>query len=1193
TSGAGVILSNTRNLVLKDITIDVSSSVNPCIVFTDACTNIVVRDCRLLAADTITVNSLSAPVYKGTRTGIVDSLFFINNLLDGGYTGFSFCGGFDHASEWGSNIVFDSNTISNSYYYGLYAEYTDFVSCASNTILSRRANTGVNWYGIQIYNSKGSLIGNRIMQRSNTITSPYGIYSSMHNLNYPDMPFRNRALIANNEIILNTTTTYSGIYVTNSRSEIINNSICISGTGISRGIYLDNAKTTKNDMVIKNNNIAMIGAYASYPVYFSDTGNLALYNIDYNNYYASQSIGYYGKQITNMLSWRDLIPTDKHSIKILPSFIDTVSLELASYSGFACPVYPSVTTDIKGSNRNAITVTGAYNGVGDFPLVLDLGIKKIICDTVVVYPQVIPLKIEIQNEGFHLLVDSATFGWSINGLVQPSHTWIASTPLEVRNKIEILVGSFDPVQRTNAFNIVVWIERVNGKFTDSIRSNDTAKVSVKILYTGSNLHTLAVEQLVPNNVLCTDDSTWLNIKLQNTGTVDHDFSLLPVTFNINVTTPDPFNSDTVISTGTLKAGETVTLGLTNRFPLVVAGEYDIKVWMDSVSHILYDDTLLYYFVSGKFGLPIDEYFSNDSFVAFRKENNNVQYQWEIISRGIGRDTVVEPQFGDGMLSFRGSLGSMSTLSTRQLDLSRTVQPSLSFWYFHDTIPNEDYTDVRITVDGGTTYESLFSLNKYDPVYGWRQYTTDLPSHAVNQCVVIAFEAMEKTRSEDITQYIDRIYITAKQDIAVTDIFPSEYTACDLKNKDLKVVLSNLTDPVLDYDSTVVTLEIEETGQIFTCTLTTGSLGRSASDTITFAGGIDLDKGTYTFKAYFSSVFDADRNNDTLVKSITINPELSVQLLQISGGNINCLAAESDVFQRVNITNTGNMELSNIVLVLQIDTGDSGTPAYILLKDTCTNIIPVNSSIVYDFKNAYKATWSPDYYSRITACLLCDSSLISTVNEVLECVDTKDLGIISIDNLTSSVDRAGSSIQLRAVLRNRSDHEPFNDGVKITVLVENSQGIETAKFSETTGTIGTVTTVSYNFTNSYTVPNDTVYYLSVYIDSNDIYPHNDTVTLKRTTDYTDVNAIKSLGFVLGQNIPNPANKATRIDYSIPEAGKVIFHVHSITGQLLYSKSLEVKRGSHSLELNTTAFAAGIYFYSMEYKGQKLVKQLIID
>jgi hypothetical protein len=148
-----------------------------------------------------------------------------------------------------------------------------------------------------------------------------------------------------------------------------------------------------------------------------------------------------------------------------------------------------------------------------------------------------------------------------------------------------------------------------------------------------------------------------------------------------------------------------------------------------------------------------------------------------------------------------------------------------------------------------------------------------------------------------------------------------------------------------------------------------------------------------------------------------------------------------------------------------------------------------------------------------------------------------------------------------------------------------------------GTIPTVdpsSTLPFTFTEPYIVPNDSVYYIKIYLSNQDIYPEDDTLTIKR---YTETVGISSIGennaFTLGQNIPNPAKNSTRIDYSIPESGEVIFHVHSISGQLLYSKMIEAASGKQSFELNTNTLAAGIYFYSIEYKGQRLVKRMSVQ
>jgi hypothetical protein len=455
--------------------------------------------------------------------------------------------------------------------------------------------------------------------------------------------------------------------------------------------------------------------------------------------------------------------------------------------------------------------------------------------------------------------------------------------------------------------------------------------------------------------------------------------------------------------------------------------------------------------------------------------------------------------------------------------------------------------------------------------------------------------MEKSRSGDVTQYIDRILITAKQDIAISEIITSEITVCDLGNKEVKVVLSNLTDPVLDFTTTptTLTLEILETGQIYTHLLDSGSLGRFASDTITLATGVNFAKGTYTLKAYFSSVLDVDRMNDTLVRSVVINPALSVSVHPESSP-ANCLTGELVVNPTITLYNTGNMDLFNIDMILQVDTGENNTAVYALLKETYTNTIHAGDTATYMFNSSYSVPWNARYDIRTYVYLSCDSAMVNSTNMVQECVDIKDLRIISIDNPPVAVtkDAVGSSIQVTATLNTRSDGDIFTD-IPVNVRITNSQGIEQETFMEPQ-TIGASATVNHTFSRSYTVPNDTVYYLSVFVNSQDNYRDNDTMTTKRYTESVGIETLKSIGgFTLYQNIPNPANNRTHIDYSIPEVGEVVFNLHSVSGQLLYSRTIEAASGKQRIELNPSAFAAGIYFYSIEYKGQRLVKRMMIN
>jgi hypothetical protein len=81
--------------------------------------------------------------------------------------------------------------------------------------------------------------------------------------------------------------------------------------------------------------------------------------------------------------------------------------------------------------------------------------------------------------------------------------------------------------------------------------------------------------------------------------------------------------------------------------------------------------------------------------------------------------------------------------------------------------------------------------------------------------------------------------------------------------------------------------------------------------------------------------------------------------------------------------------------------------------------------------------------------------------------------------------------------------------------------------------------------------------------------------------------------MSQNIPNPAHGTTKINYRIPEDGKVVFSVYTVTGQTLMRKIVDAVSGVHSVEFDVTNLAAGIYYYSMDYNGQKIVKKMNVQ
>lgn len=90
------------------------------------------------------------------------------------------------------------------------------------------------------------------------------------------------------------------------------------------------------------------------------------------------------------------------------------------------------------------------------------------------------------------------------------------------------------------------------------------------------------------------------------------------------------------------------------------------------------------------------------------------------------------------------------------------------------------------------------------------------------------------------------------------------------------------------------------------------------------------------------------------------------------------------------------------------------------------------------------------------------------------------------------------------------------------------------------------------------------------------------------DYESENSV-----YLGQNQPNPSVTVTRIPYSVPEPGKVTLEVSTAAGQVIYTDTQEADRGDNQFELNTSAYAAGVYYYTIHFKDVVLTKKMVVE
>lgn len=244
----------------------------------------------------------------------------------------------------------------------------------------RHINSGsLNMYGMNILNGLNyTILGNQILNYSHPSNNMIG--AAM----YIQGNSTNNATITRN-IIRNIKNSGGGIVrgidvnissSTNTNTEISNNfisDVATNGTTTNNanGIYVRNGRDIKlyhNTIVMNSNqnNISAalrIDAGSQFNVVNNILGNTsttgtryALYsvvartaytNIDYNNYYSAQHIGYLGSNRTTLANWQSATQQDANSLNLIPNFVSATDLHLTEEN-------PDL--DNKGTFLTAVTI---------------------------------------------------------------------------------------------------------------------------------------------------------------------------------------------------------------------------------------------------------------------------------------------------------------------------------------------------------------------------------------------------------------------------------------------------------------------------------------------------------------------------------------------------------------------------------------------------------------------------------------------------------------------------------------------------------------------------------------------------------------------------------------------------------------------------------------------------------------------
>ena len=114
--------------------------------------------------------------------------------------------------------------------------------------------------------------------------------------------------------------------------------------------------------------------------------------------------------------------------------------------------------------------------------------------------------------------------------------------------------------------------------------------------------------------------------------------------------------------------------------------------------------------------------------------------------------------------------------------------------------------------------------------------------------------------------------------------------------------------------------------------------------------------------------------------------------------------------------------------------------------------------------------------------------------------------------------------------------------------------------------------------------------NVWDDSN---PVNDQTNIIWVLNYfEDVPIADDDSFVLEQNYPNPYDGSTRIEFNLPYSGNARFFVNDVVGRQVYEHTAYYGQGRNFITFKKGNLPAGIYYYGVEYDGQRRMHKMII-
>ena len=112
-------------------------------------------------------------------------------------------------------------------------------------------------------------------------------------------------------------------------------------------------------------------------------------------------------------------------------------------------------------------------------------------------------------------------------------------------------------------------------------------------------------------------------------------------------------------------------------------------------------------------------------------------------------------------------------------------------------------------------------------------------------------------------------------------------------------------------------------------------------------------------------------------------------------------------------------------------------------------------------------------------------------------------------------------------------------------------------------------------------------------SEDSDPTNNQTTIIRVVNYFEnIPLADDPDFRLEQNYPNPYDGKTNIEFMLPYSGHVHFFVNDVIGRQVYQENASYDAGRHVVTFDRGDLPAGVYYYGIEFNGERRMSKMIV-